>query len=611
MSSADKDANAGLQSIPKKWFAKAERPMTEMEAIDTIKARLGRRSIVLVGLMGSGKSSIGKRLASRLGLPFLDADEEIERAAAKSINEIFTDHGEEHFRDGERRVIARLLEGGPSVLATGGGAYMHPATRAKIREGGISVWLRADLPVLMRRVSKRDTRPLLRTGNPEATMRNLIETRYPVYAEADLTVESRDEAHEVIVTEIVHRILSMTTPQPAPSHSVPIGALKVDTSAMTNATSPAVPASARKVGVDLANRSYDVLIGPNLLPVAGQLIKERLGAVKCGIVTDENVAAHHLASLENSLKAHGMFAGSIILKPGEATKSFRELGPLCERLLELGLERGDIVVPFGGGVIGDLAGFAAGILRRGVRFVQIPTSLLAQVDSSVGGKTGINTPQGKNLIGVFHQPNLVIADTNVLATLPEREVRAGYAEVAKYGLLGDVEFFDWLEANWRGVFGNRGPDLTHAIETSVKAKAAIVARDEHETGDRALLNLGHTFGHALEAWTGYSDRLLHGEGVSIGMCLAFRLSEHLGLSPKGTAERVSRHLKAVGLPVRINDIPGGRADPDNLMRLMAQDKKVQRGRLTFILVRGIGQAFVTRDVDPAEVRAFLAREICS
>ncbi|HPG89561.1 MAG TPA: 3-dehydroquinate synthase, partial [Hyphomicrobium sp.] len=310
-----------------------------------------------------------------------------------------------------------------------------------------------------------------------------------------------------------------------------------------------------------------------------------------------------------SLKAEGMLAGSIVLKPGEGTKSFRELAPLCERLLELGLERGDIVVPFGGGVVGDLAGFAAGILRRGVRFVQIPTSLLAQVDSSVGGKTGINTPQGKNLIGVFHQPNLVIADTDVLTTLPPREVRAGYAEVAKYGLLGDATFFSWLEQNWRGVFGNSGPDLTHAIETSVKAKATIVARDEHETGDRALLNLGHTFGHALEAWTGYSDRLLHGEGVSIGMCLAFRLSEELDLSPKGTAERVTRHLQAVGLPVHINDIPGGKANADELMRLMAQDKKVQKGRLTFILAHNIGAAFVTRDVDPATVRAFLAREI--
>ena len=368
-------------------------------------------------------------------------------------------------------------------------------------------------------------------------------------------------------------------------------------------------ALSRAVHVELGARSYDVLIGAGLLGSAGKLISNRMGPAKCGIVTDDNVARHHLKALEDSLKREGMFAGSIILKPGEPTKSFRELGPLCERLLELGLERGDVIVPLGGGVIGDLAGFAAGILRRGVRFAQIPTSLLAQVDSSVGGKTGINTPQGKNLIGVFHQPSLVIADTNVLATLPEREMRAGYAEVAKYGLLGDAEFFAWLEKNWRGVFDHDVAALTYAIETSVKAKAAIVARDETETGDRALLNLGHTFGHALEAWTGFSSRLLHGEAVAIGMCLAYRLSEQLGLLAKGEAARVASHLNTVGLPTRIADIPGGKADAGELMRLMGQDKKVRQGRLTFILVKAIGQAFITRDVPPGAVRDFLAQEI--
>lgn len=365
----------------------------------------------------------------------------------------------------------------------------------------------------------------------------------------------------------------------------------------------------RTVPVALGNRSYEVLIGGGLVANAGALIRDRIGKVKCCVVTDENVARYHLAKLEDSLKSAGLYAGSIVLKPGEATKSFRELGPLSERLLEAGIERNDLVVPFGGGVIGDLAGFAAGILRRGVRFVQIPTSLLAQVDSSVGGKTGINTPQGKNLIGAFHQPSLVIADTDVLTTLPPREMRAGYAEVAKYGLLGDAPFFSWLETNWQAIFSNGGPPLTHAIETSVKAKAAIVARDETETGDRALLNLGHTFGHALEAWTGYSDRLLHGEGVSIGMCLAFRLSEQLELAPKGVAQRVSRHLAQVGLPTHINDIPGGKADAGELLRLMGQDKKVRQGRLTFIMARNIGEAFITRDIEPDAVLAFLAREI--
>ena len=365
----------------------------------------------------------------------------------------------------------------------------------------------------------------------------------------------------------------------------------------------------RTVPVSLGSRSYNVLIGPGLLQETGRLIATRIGKGRCGVVTDENVARHHLATLEASLKAENRLAGSIVLPPGESTKCFAQLTKLSEGLLEMGLERGDFVVAFGGGVIGDLAGFAAGILRRGIRFVQIPTSLLAQVDSSVGGKTGINTPQGKNLIGVFHQPSLVIADTEVLATLPEREMRAGYAEVVKYGLLGDAAFFDWLESQWNGVFGNSGPDLSRAIETSVKAKADIVARDEFETGDRALLNLGHTFGHALEAWTGYSSRLLHGEGVAIGMAQAFRFSESEGLCPPGTAARVATHLSAVGLPTRLADIPGDKADADTLLRLMGQDKKVRDGKLTFILVRDIGQAFVARDVDPAKVRAFLEREI--
>lgn len=367
--------------------------------------------------------------------------------------------------------------------------------------------------------------------------------------------------------------------------------------------------AARTVPVPLGGRSYDVLIGPDLLTEAGRLIAGRLGKARCGIVTDGNVAKHHLASLEASLRAEGRHKGSIVLPAGEATKSFRELGPLSERLLEMGLERGDLVVAFGGGVIGDLAGFAAGILRRGVRFVQIPTTLLAQVDSSVGGKTGINTPQGKNLIGMFHQPSLVIADTDTLKTLPPREMRAGYAEVVKYGLLGNAGFFAWLEQAYEELFAFEQETLVTAIETSVKAKAAIVARDEHETGERALLNLGHTFGHALEAWTGYSDRLLHGEGVSIGMCLAFRFSESLGHCPAGTAERVTRHIQAVGLPTRISDIPGGTADAETLVTLMGQDKKVRDGALTFILARGIGEAFIAHDVPPDKVRAFLAREI--
>ncbi|CFX06081.1 3-dehydroquinate synthase [Candidatus Filomicrobium marinum] len=366
----------------------------------------------------------------------------------------------------------------------------------------------------------------------------------------------------------------------------------------------------RTVSVALPGRAYDILLGPGQLGQGGRLIAGRLGKGRCGIVTDANVAAYHLGELEASLKAEGRWKGSIVLPAGEASKSFSQLAPLCEQLLEMELERGDMVVALGGGVIGDLAGFAASILRRGVRFVQVPTSLLAQVDSSVGGKTGINTPQGKNLIGTFHQPSLVIIDTDVLETLPDRELRAGYAEVAKYGLLGNADFFDWLEANASKLFDGDLPARLHAIETSVAMKARIVIADEREAGERALLNLGHTFGHALEAWTGYSDRLLHGEGVSIGMCLAFRLSEKLKLCAPGTAARVTAHLAAAGLPTRISDIPGGEMPtPARLLQLMEQDKKVQDGLLTFVLVRGIGQAFVTRDVGRDDVAAFLDENI--
>ena len=286
----------------------------------------------------------------------------------------------------------------------------------------------------------------------------------------------------------------------------------------------------------------------------------------------------HLATLQAALSARGQFAGAEVLAPGEATKSFPVLARLSERLLEMGLERGDLVVALGGGVIGDLAGFAASILRRGTRFVQIPTTLLAQVDSSVGGKTGINTPQGKNLVGAFHQPSLVLADIDTLATLPARQFRAGYAEMAKYGLLGDAAFFAWLEQNSPAVFARDASALTHALAVSVQGKADIVARDETETGDRMLLNLGHTFGHALEAWAGFSDRLLHGEAVAIGICLAFRLSEELGTSATTAWRGSQAHFAALGLPTCIADIPGGQLpDAATLVKIMGQDKKVREG----------------------------------
>jgi 3-dehydroquinate synthase len=317
------------------------------------------------------------------------------------------------------------------------------------------------------------------------------------------------------------------------------------------------------------------------------------------IITDETVAGLHLETLQANLTASGLTSAALALPAGEATKCWAQLERSTEWLLSQKVERGDIVVAFGGGVIGDLAGFAAAVLRRGVRFVQIPTTLLAQVDSSVGGKTGINSPAGKNLIGAFHQPSLVLADTDLLSTLERRDFLAGYGEVVKYGLLGDAKFFDWLEGNATGMADGDVAAQVRAVTRSCEMKADIVMRDETEQGDRALLNLGHTFCHALEAATGYSDRLLHGEGVAIGCALAFELSSRLGLCSQEDPSRVRAHLKAMGMKTDLADIPGDLPDAAALLDLMAQDKKVLDGKLRFILARGIGDAFITSDV-PAD-----------
>lgn len=358
------------------------------------------------------------------------------------------------------------------------------------------------------------------------------------------------------------------------------------------------------VKVKLGKRSYDIVIGENLLADAGKRIAKLRPGTAVAIVTDGNVAHHHLATLERSLDAAKISYRSVLLSAGEGTKNYSSLETVAEAIIQSRIERGDLVIALGGGVIGDLAGFAASVVRRGVDFVQIPTTLLAQVDSSVGGKTGINSPQGKNLIGAFHQPALVLADLSTLDTLPAREFRAGYAEVAKYGLINDAKFFDWLEKNWRGVFAG-GAARAKAVATSCKAKAAIVGRDERESGERALLNLGHTFGHALEAATGYSDRLLHGEGVALGMVLAFKLSAKLKFCKPVDITRVVKHLENVGLPVRLSQIPGSLPGPDGLLSLMAQDKKVVRGKLVFILAKGIGKAFIAKNVDTNIVREVL------
>ena len=560
--------------------------MNETATVDdaALTAALDGRSIVLVGMMGAGKTSVGKRLAHRLGLPFVDADAEIEAGAQMTIPEIFERFGEVYFREGERRVIARLLLDGPKVLATGGGAFLNESTRQRVGERGVSVWLKPDFEVLWRRVRKRSNRPLLRTANPEETLRRLLDERSPVYALADITIESHDGPHDAVVDAIVAAVRKRVV-------------------------SPHERPAPREVDVALGARAYKILIGEGLIEAAGAHIARLAPGAKCAIVTDATVAALHLERLTRSLAEAGLTPSVIVCPPGEATKSYSEFARVSDALLGAHIERGDIVVAFGGGVIGDLTGFCAACLRRGVRFVQMPTTLLAQVDSSVGGKTAINSPAGKNLIGAFHQPSLVLADAGALDTLSGREFRAGYAEVVKYGLIGDRGFFDWLESRWREVFSG-GPARLEAIAASCAAKARVVAADETEQGERALLNLGHTFGHAFERLTYYDGaRLVHGEGVAIGMVCAFRFSCELGLCSGQDAVRVENHLRAVGLPTRIGEIAGLDAGASAILAAMRQDKKVERGRMTFILARGIGETFIAKDVSEAQTLGFLQREI--
>ena len=377
-------------------------------------------------------------------------------------------------------------------------------------------------------------------------------------------------------------------------------------------TAPLRPDTAT-VRVALGDRGYDIVIGRGLIASLGTRLSALRPGAKVAIMTDENVARVALDPVEAALAAGAIASSRVIVPAGEGAKSFRIFEQACEQVIAARIERGDLILALGGGVIGDLAGFVASVVRRGLDYVQVPTTLLAQVDSSVGGKTAINSAHGKNLIGAFHQPVLVVADTATLDTLPAREFRAGYAEVVKYGLLGDAAFFSWLETNWREVFNGGKSSGSFAREQAIavccRAKAAIVARDERETGDRQLLNLGHTFGHALEAATGFSGRLLHGEAVAAGMGLAFEFSAQRGLLPAADAARAIRHLAEVGLPTGPKDIPGELPPVDRLMDLMAQDKKIKRGMPTFILVRGIGAAFVDTGVDARDVRAFLDEKL--
>ncbi len=542
-----------------------------------LPAALAGRSIVLVGLMGAGKTSIGRRLAARLGLPFRDADSEIELAAGCCIAELFDRYGEQEFRAGERRVIARLLAGEPVVLATGGGAYMDPATRAAIRREAVCVWLRCSLPTLLRRVAGRSHRPLLNESDPATVLARLIGLRHPVYAEADVIVDCGDETPDATTAQVLDALLAWQMP--------------------------------RRLAVTLRSASYDVVVGTGLLARAGALLAPVLPQKRAFVITDASVAALHLPALLEGLAATGFAATPISVPAGETSKRLDLFERLTDDLLEAGVERRTAVIALGGGVVGDLAGFVAAATLRGLPFVQVPTTLLAQVDSSVGGKTGINTRHGKNLLGAFHQPRMVIADTATLATLPLRELRAGYAEIAKAGLIGDAALFAWCEANAAALLAGDATAQAEAVLRACAFKAQVVGDDEREerpSNGRALLNLGHTFGHALEAELGFGT-ILHGEAVAVGIGLAFRLSARLGLCPAEDAGRVVAHFDAAGLPADLSRL-NRRLSAERLVGHMRRDKKTRDGRLVLVLARGIGEAFTQGDVPAEEVAALLRAE---
>ncbi len=537
------------------------------------------RTIVLVGLMGAGKTSIGRRLALRLGLPFRDADQEIEQAAGCSVSDIFARHGEPAFREGERRVIQRLMAGPPCVLATGGGAFMDPETRAAIRAGALSVWLRCTLATLVRRTSARHHRPLLRSGDPEKILANLMAQRHPIYAEADIVVDCADDSPDITTARVLAAVQGFRPP--------------------------------RAVPVSLGGASYSVVIGDGLIARAGTYLAGVLPQKRAVVVADETVAALHLPVLVSGLTDTGFEIRHVTVPPGETSKSLAMYARVTDALLEAGVERRTAVIALGGGVVGDLAGFAAATVLRGLPFVQIPTTLLAQVDSSVGGKTGINTGYGKNLLGAFHQPRIVLADTGTLATLPARELRAGYAEIIKAGLIADAGFFNWCEANGPALLSGDRDAQAEAVERACAFKAAVVADDEREEkpDGRALLNLGHSFAHALEAECGYGGFLLHGEAVAVGLGLAFRLSAKLDLCPRADWARVTDHIESCGMLAELGAL-GRRFSAARLIAHMQRDKKMRDGRLAFVLVRGIGQAFSSRDVPEAAVAATLRDAGC-
>jgi 3-dehydroquinate synthase len=530
-------------------------------------------NIFLVGLMGSGKTTIGRQLAKRLGKRFVDSDHEIEARTGASIPLIFDIEGEASFRRREAEVIRDLSSQRGIVLATGGGAVLDAGTRARLAERGTVIYLRAHVNSILQRVAHDKNRPLLRTPDPRRTLEQLTAQREPLYREvAHLVIDTGRPNVQSMVQTILEQLAALARKSAHASMNVP--------------NSAAYPASSPfTLNVDLGERSYPIAIGPGLLDDAALLVRHVNGR-QVAIVTNTTVAPLYLQQVAAPLRAAGRDVLEIILPDGEQYKTWESLMQIFDALLAHKCDRKTTLVALGGGVIGDLTGFAAASYMRGVPFVQIPTTLLAQVDSSVGGKTGLNHPLGKNMIGAFYQPRAVLADTSTLATLPARELAAGLAEVIKHGAILDAAFFDWLEQNMDKLVARDPVALAHAIARSCEIKADVVRRDEREGGLRAVLNFGHTFGHAIEAGLGYGN-WLHGEAVGCGMVMAADLSQRLGQVDAATVARIKALVAAAGLPVAAPDLGTAR-----WLELMEVDKKNEGGAIRFILLKPLGSPSV-------------------
>jgi len=547
-------------------------------------------SIFLVGLMGAGKTTIGRALAKKLNKRFVDSDHEIESRTGASIPVIFEIEGEESFRKREADVIRELSAQQDIVLATGGGAILRAETRAYLKQRGTVIYLRAGINQILQRTGRDKNRPLLQTADPRRKLEELSRQRDPYYREvADFVIETGRPNVQFLVQSILSQ-LELAPKQTAVMSPAEVAAsTAVSTPINTTPAEPAMTASTHAtiaLQVDLGERSYPITIGHGLLSNP-ELLTRHVAGKRAAIVTNDKVGPLYLAQVQKLLEDAGKQVTAIVLPDGEEEKTWNSLMKVFDVLLAEKCDRKTTMIALGGGVIGDLTGFAAASYMRGVPFVQIPTTLLSQVDSSVGGKTGINHPLGKNMIGAFYQPQAVIADTATLHTLPERELSAGLAEVIKHGAIIDAPFFDWIEANIGKLVAKDNAALAYSIQRSCEIKAEVVRQDEREGGLRAILNFGHTFGHAIESGLGYGE-WLHGEAVGCGMVMAADLSQRLGFIDTAARDRLSALVKAAGLPVVAPNLGTQR-----WLELMEVDKKNEGGQIKFILVKPLGQPLIT------------------